>query len=161
MMKLDRKDLGAGAAFVAVGLLYGSIALFGGLKNPSLPIGQALSMGPGYFPVVLSCLLIIVGGILIGRSFFAARETEFFDVISWRAIFMMSLAVILFGTFLREMGMILAVFVATFLSALSSKHVTIRFATLVGLGVALFCTLIFGPYGVRLPIPAIGTWFID
>jgi hypothetical protein len=161
MMKLDRKDLGAGATFVAIGLLYGGIAIFGGFKNPSLPMGQALSMGPGYFPVVLSGLLILVGGILIGRSFFASQETDFFDVISWRAIFMLSLAVILFGALLREMGMLLALFVATFLSALSSKHISFLYAAAVAAGVAIFCVLVFGPYGVRLPIPVIGTWFVN
>jgi predicted permease len=161
MMKLDRKDLGAGAVFIAFGLLYGGIAIFGGLMNPSLPMGQALSMGPGYFPVVLSGLLIIVGGILVGRSFFAATETNFFDVISWRAIFMLSLAVMLFGAFLREMGMLLALFIATFLSALASKHITVRYAAAVAAGVAIFCVLVFGPYGVRLPIPVIGTWFVN
>ena len=52
------KDLGAGAFFVFVGLVYGSIAWFG------LPIGVALNMGPGYFPIVLSGMLIVLG--LIG-----------------------------------------------------------------------------------------------
>jgi hypothetical protein len=161
MMKLDRKDLGAGAAFVAVGLLYGGIALFGGLMNPRLPMGQALSMGPGFFPVVLSGLLIILGGILIGRSFFASKETNFFDVISWRAIVMLSIAIILFGAFVRELGILLAIFLVTFLSALASRHVTVRYAFVVAIGVAIFCVAVFGPYGVRLPIPVIGTWFVN
>ncbi len=161
MMKLDRKDLGAGAAFVAVGLLYGGIALFGGMANPRLPMGQALSMGPGFFPVVLSGLLIFLGAILIGRSFFASKETNFFDVISWRAIVMLSIAIILFGAFVREMGILLAIFLVTFLSSLSSRHITVRYAFVVAVGVAIFCAGVFGPYGVRLPIPLIGTWFVN
>lgn len=160
MTKIDRKDLGAGAAFVAIGLIYGGIALYGGLNNPRLPMGQALNMGPGYFPVVLSGLLIIIGGILAGRSFLAARATDFFDVISWRAIVMLSLAIIIFGTFVRELGLALAVFTVTFLSALASRYVSLLYAAVTGLGMAIFCTIVFG-YGIRLPIPIIGTWFVN
>jgi hypothetical protein len=158
MMKLDRKDLGAGASFVAIGLLYGGIALFGGLGNPRLPMGQALSMGPGYFPIVLSSFLIIIGAILVGRSFFTGRETQFFNVIAWRAIFMVSLGIIIFGTFVRELGLVLAIFVTTFLAALGSRHVKPIYAAMVSVGIAVFCALIFG-YLVRLPIPLLGTWF--
>lgn len=160
MTKIDRKDLGAGAAFIAIGLIYGGIALYGGLHNPRLPLGQALNMGPGYFPVVLSGLLIVIGGVLAVRSFFAARATDFFDVVSWRAIVMLSLAVIVFGTLVRELGLALAVFTVTFLSALASRHVTLAYAAATGLGMAALCTLVFG-YGIRLPIPIIGTWFVN
>lgn len=161
MMKIDRQDLGAGAVFIAIGLLYGGIAIFGGLSNPRLPFGQALNMGPGYFPVVLSGLLILIGLILAVRSFFAERATEFVGYVPWRAIVMLSVAIILFGTFLREMGMILAIFVTTFLAALASRHMKVPYAAATALGVAIFCAGVFGPYGVRLPIQMIGTWFVD
>lgn len=160
MMKIDRKDLGAGLSFIAIGALYGGIAMWGGLGNPQLPMGRALSMGPGYFPVVLSCILIIIGAVLAGRSFFAERATEFFGTISWRAIFMLSLAVIFFGTYVREMGLALAVFAVTFLSALASRWVTPLYAAMTGVGMAILCTAVFG-YGIKLPIPVIGTWFVN
>lgn len=158
MMKLDRKDLGAGASFIAVGLLYGGIALRGGLGNPMLPMGQALSMGPGYFPVVLSGLLIITGAILVGRSFFTGRETQFFNVIAWRAIIMVSLGIVIFGSFVREIGLAPAVFLATFLSALGSRHAKVLYSAAVSLGITVFCVLVFA-YVARLPIPIFGTWF--
>lgn len=157
-MTIDRKDLGAGAAFIAAGLLYGGIALYGGMGNPRLPLGRALSMGPGMFPVILSGLVIAVGLILVVRSFFAAKATDFFGVVSWRAIVMVSLAVILFGTFLREMGLALAIWVTTFIAALGSRHVKPAYAAIVSFGIAAFCIVIFG-YVARLPIPLIGTWF--
>ena len=57
-MTIDRKDLGTGAAFIAVALLYGGIAY------RSLPVGEALNMGPGYFPLVLCTILAAIGAIL-------------------------------------------------------------------------------------------------
>lgn len=160
IMAVDRKDLGAGAIFIGTGLVYGGIALHGGLANPRLPLGRALSMGPGMFPVILSGLIIFIGLILVVRSLFAARATEFFGVISWRAIFTLSAAVILFGAYLREMGMLLAIFVTCFLSALASRHVKIAEAAITAAGLAILCTIVFG-YGVKLPIPVIGTWFVN
>ncbi len=68
-MTTIRKDVAAGAFFIAVGLLYAGIAW------KWLPVGRALNMGPGYFPLVLSCLLTVLGaatlirGLWIGGGF--------------------------------------------------------------------------------------------
>jgi hypothetical protein len=110
--------------------------------------------------VILSGLIIFIGLVLVVRSFFAKQAKDFFGVIPWRAIFMLSLAIMLFGTFLREMGMFLAIFVVCFLSALASKNIKIVEALITSAGLAVLCTVIFG-YGVKLPIPVIGTWFVN
>ena len=60
-MRANAKDLGAGLLFVLTGLTYGSIAWF------RLEIGQALSMGPGYFPLVLSSALTLLGLAIAAR----------------------------------------------------------------------------------------------
>jgi hypothetical protein len=149
--KINRKDLGAGALFIAVGSLYGGIAL------QSLPMNSAREMGPGYMPVILASIVVLIGLAVVARSFFLAQETPFGKV-AWRPVIMLSLATIVFAGFLDALGLLPAVFVTAFIACLSTSQITYRLAALISLGLAVFCTLIFG-YGVGLPIPLLGSWF--
>ena len=149
-----RREAWAAGTMIVLGL--GAIA-----QASTYTLGSLARMGPGMFPVILSGLIIAIGLILVVRSFFTGRATQFFGTVSWRAIIMLSFAIVLFGTFLREMGMLLALFVTCFLSALASKHIKLPEAAITAAGLAILCTAIFGPYGVKLPIPVIGTWFVN
>lgn len=153
-MTIDRKDLGTGAVFIAVALLYGGIAY------RSLPIGEALDMGPGYFPLVLSALLAAIGVILIVRALIARQAAPFFGKIAWRGMIAISAAALVFALFLRQLGLLPAVFLTSFVCSLASERASVPTALALGLFLSLFCTLVFA-YGVRLPIPIIGTWFVD
>src|SRR5262245_22563424 len=108
-MSGDGKSLASGGFFIAVGLLYGSIAF------QSLPIGEVLNMGPGFFPIVLSGLLVLFGAIIVVRSFFEAQETPF-GIVPWRAILMLSLAIVIFASFIRQLGMLPGVFATAFIA---------------------------------------------
>ena len=54
-MQRNLKDLAAGALFVAIGGFFTLNAWF------NLTIGNALAMGPGYFPILLGLVLIGLG----------------------------------------------------------------------------------------------------
>jgi len=149
--KINRKDLGAGILFVAVGSLYGGIAL------ETLPMNSAREMGPGYMPVILSSIVVLIGLAVVVRSFFIAQETPFGKV-AWRPVVMLSLAAIVFATFLDQLGLFPAVLATAFIACLSSSQIGYRQAILIAVGLAAFCTLVFG-YGVGLPIPLFGSWF--
>lgn len=150
-MHQNIKDLGAGLIFAAIGVVYGSIAWF------KLPVGRALNMGPGYFPIVLALILICLGAAIMIGSFKKPQASPFGKV-PWRGVILLSAAIIFFATFIEEVGMLPGVFVTTFLAAMSKKGVAPHHAAMTGIGVAIFCTLIFA-YGVRLPIPVIGEIF--
>lgn len=70
-MKL-RSDHVAGAFFVLVGVLV--IALSG-----DLPVGQLSMPGAGFLPIIVACLILLLGGALILR----ARESAQFSEIAW------------------------------------------------------------------------------
>ena len=150
-MQANAKDLGAGAFFILVGVLYGSIAWTG------LPIGQALNMGPGYFPIVLSCMLIVLGLWIGWRGFIDIVGREPFGVVPWRGVIMLSLATIVFAAFVEELGMLAGVFLTCFLATLANPKVRIFNAIATSIGIAIFCTAVFA-FGIRLPIPVIGAW---
>jgi len=150
-MRANRKDLAAGGFFVAVGLLYGGIAW------ASLPIGRTLSMGPGYFPLVLSGILIVVGGLLVGQAALAGGGTPF-GAVPWRAVAMISAALIAFAALLAPLGLFPTVFLTVFLATRASPEIPALRGAAIALGVAALCAAIF-VFGVRLPAPLLGTWF--
>ena len=49
---------------LAAGLLLMAIAAFFGWQTLDLEIGTSLRMGPGYFPMVLSGLLFVLGALV-------------------------------------------------------------------------------------------------
>lgn len=150
MHRKNVKDIAAGTFFLAAGLLYGLIAWF------RLPIGVPLEMGPGYFPIVLSSVLGIFGILIIGSGIITSRETPF-GLVPWRGVLLLSIATIAFAAFVDKLGMLPGIFVTTFVATLANPKITLFRAVLIALGVSIFCTAVFG-YGVRLPIPIIGTW---
>jgi hypothetical protein len=150
-MTVNRKDVAAGAFFIAVGLLYGTIAW------TSLPIGEALNMGPGYFPLVLSGLLASLGAATLVRGLWIGNNTPF-GVVPWRGIVMLSLATLSFATLLRQLGLLPSVFVASTIASLSSPQIKITSAAFVSLMIAIFCVAVF-VYGISLPLPIFGSWF--
>jgi len=122
-----------------------------------LPIGNTLEMGPGYFPMVLSGILVIFGVAIGVRGFVNAHGTEFGRV-PWRAVVMMSLATLVFAAFFDRLGLLPGVFVLSFLTALSSSRNSILGAAITSLCIAVFCSAVFG-YGIGLPVPIIGPLF--
>jgi hypothetical protein len=150
-MSANRKDIAAGGVFAAFGLVYGADALM------NLPIGEALNMGPGYFPVMLSALLIVIGAVVAFNSLKTAEIAPFGSV-PWRGVIMLSLSTIVFAAFLRNLGMFPAIAISSFIAALSSQKMRLVTALLISLGLAVFCTAVFG-YGLKLPLPIFGTWF--
>lgn len=61
MQVKNMKDLVSGLIFVVVGTGFG-------LGATSYRIGSATRMGPGYFPVLLSVLLVLIGAVICFRS---------------------------------------------------------------------------------------------
>ena len=147
-IRVNLKNVASGSFFVAVGVLYGTTAL------RTLPVGSALDMGPGYFPVALSGFLVILGAINIGRGLLSGREGRL-GAAPWRAIIMLMLAIVVFATLLRPLGMFPTVALTSAIACLSVRHMKPLTVLAVSVVIAVFCTLLFG-YGVKLPIPIIG-----
>jgi hypothetical protein len=153
-MTINKNDVAAGAFFIAVGLIYGGIAW------TSLPLGRALNMGPGYFPLVLSGLLAVLGAATLIRGLRIGSGDSRFGVVPWRAVGMLSLATVIFATLLPELGLFPCVFATAMTASLASSQVGMRSAALASLVIAAFCVAVF-TYAIALPIPVFGTWFVN
>lgn len=151
-MTINQKDLGSGLSFLSMAIVYGWVAL------RELPFGSALNMGPGYFPIVLCTILGVIGSFLTIRALCAGKSISLTSHFSWRPVIAICLAVILFGTFIRELGLFLSVFGTAFICSLASRRVAWTNAFYLAVALAIISTGIFA-FGVRLPLPVIGTWF--
>ena len=62
-MELNRKDLGAAAIFALIGGFFAIDTL------RKLPLGTAVNMGPGYFPLLLAIVLLLLAVLVAVRAF--------------------------------------------------------------------------------------------
>jgi hypothetical protein len=147
----DRKDLICGVFFIAVGVLYAGTAFV------SLPLGEATNMGPGFVPLFLSIVLVVLGLVICGSAIVQASQDNDFGSVPWRAIVMLGLAITMFGMLVTRLGLLPTAFVTALLASLSTR-VRIDGAVFASLAIAVFSTAVF-VYGLGLTIPALGSWF--
>jgi hypothetical protein len=146
---IDWTDALAGVLFILFGLLFG-------VQSLGLEIGTAFRMGPGYFPLVLSGILILLG-ILIVASAIHDRGGEGIGTLAWRGVLFILPAPIFFGLTVRGLGFVPAIFLTTLIAALASLKMRLHWALLLAAGVTLFATLVFS-YGLGLPFRRFGPW---
>ena len=148
-MQKSLRDLLAGLIFVVFGLAFAGIAL-------TYDIGSALRMGPGYFPMVLGSLLVLLG-IAITVEGLVRSEDVPIGAIPWRGLIFLTAAVLVFGLTVRRLGMAPALFLAVFLAALSSERTKLLTALAMAVGLTVLCVLIFIK-GLGMPVPLLGPW---
>lgn len=150
MMAKARADLLAGGAFVAFGLVFAIGAL------AHLEVGSTLNMGPGYFPLALGILLVVLGILVMGEGLRAA-EARPIGLIPWRAALLLVAALLFFGFTVRGLGLLPAVFVAMLLAALAARGSSLKVVFGITAGLTALCIVIF-VVALRLPLQLFGTW---
>jgi len=149
MQLRNPKDFWTGIIYV----LFGSGAFF---IARDYKMGVALKMGPGYFPTILSVLLVLIGIISLIRSFTTPGSPVGGFTIKGLAVVLG--ATVLFGLVLQGGGMVVALPMLVVTSAAASSRFRWRQSLLLAAVLTLFCTLIFLK-GLGLPIPILGPWF--
>jgi hypothetical protein len=147
-MRLLNKDICCGLLFMAIGAVFGYQALF------HLQIGTLRSMGPGFFPIVLGAVTIVIG-IAVIISGMKACWTEGVAIIPWRGLVTITSAPILFAVMIGPLGMIPSVLALAAAATLASSKTTILSALLTSVTLAAICAGIF-VYGLGMPIPLLG-----
>lgn len=119
-------------------------------------MGTAVRMGPGYFPTLLSSLLLVLGLAIALRALLRGngeRPTDF----AWRGLIIILASCLLFGVLVRGTGMVVALPLLIILSALASVKFRVQTALIMAVVLTLFCIGVFLK-ALGLPIPLIGTW---
>jgi hypothetical protein len=144
-------DLLAGLIFVAFGLAFAATSL-------TYDLGTPLRMGPGYFPLVLGGILVVLGLLIVGKGLVAgAGEEGRLGGVPWRALVLIVLAVLFFGMTVRGLGVVPATAVTALLTALASYRTGIVAAVAIAAGLTVLSVLIF-VLALQLRLPLFGPW---
>ena len=110
------QDFWAGLVFVGLGAFAVYLAL-------DYPLGKAMRMGPGYFPTYLGYIMMTIGLIVGGRSFFL-EPAEDERTTKWALVpfLLMPLAVLMFALIVDTFGLLLALLVMLMISNASVKN---------------------------------------
>ena len=99
----SQRDFWSGLTFLVAGIVFAV-----GAANYSM--GMAARPGPGYFPLVLSVIMAILGAIVLFKLL--TIETEDGDPIgafAWRPLLVIVGAIVVFGAALTPLGLIITV----------------------------------------------------
>lgn len=148
-MTFNRSDLGAGAIFIAIGLGFGLMTLSG------LDIGTARRMGPGYFPIMLSGILVALGVAVLVKGI--SSEDAPRGQLPWRGLAVLLPVPVVFGLLIRPLGMVPVLLITTFLTSFASRRMTLVAAIALSVGLTVFCVAVFN-LGLGLPLRLFGPW---
>ncbi|MGV3550611.1 tripartite tricarboxylate transporter TctB family protein [Rhizobium sp.] len=144
----DRANLLCGLVFIGAGAFFA-------IQSLGLELGTSFRMGPGYFPLVLACLLIVLGGVICLQSF--RKEGEPIGSFSWRGMIFILPAPVIFGLTVRGLGFVPSLFLCAFLACFASHKMTVPWALVLSLSITVFSVLVFS-YALGLPFERFGPW---
>lgn len=119
-------------------------------------MGTALKMGPAYFPMVLSGLLIVIGIISLVRSFL--KPGTFVGRYAFKGLLLVTASTVLFGLIIRGAGLVIALPLLVIISSYASSRFRWKYSLAVAAGLTVFCVVVFLK-GLGVPLPILGSWF--
>ncbi len=136
------------ALFIAFGAFFGINAL-------GLDIGTTFRMGPGYFPLVLSGLLVLLGVVIMVQAMRIGSEP--LGPIAWRGMAFILPAPIFFGLTVRGLGFVPAIFLTALIAAFASHKMKPLMAIVLAALLTAFSVAVFS-YALGLPFQRFGPW---
>jgi hypothetical protein len=133
-------------------LFVGGVSIF---IAQDYPMGTALRMGPGYFPIVLGGIIGLFGIYELVKGLLKPEAIK--GNWSLRALIVLPLAAVVFGVLMEHGGFIPAMIALMLISGLASNEFKFweQLALAVGLMIASVGLFI---YGLGLPYPLITGW---
>ena len=148
-VRLALKDVLAGGVFIALGGAFAAGSL-------AYDIGSPVRMGPGYVPLVLGVILAGLGVLVIAKGFIAG-EGDPIGGVDWRAVVLITAALVFFGLTVRGLGVVGALFGASLLAALARSQTSVREALVIAVGLTALSVVIF-IVALQLRLPLVGSW---
>lgn len=145
---IDPAEAACGAIFIGFGAFFA-------LQSFGLEIGTAFRMGPGYFPLVLAIVLILLGSVIFFRA--TRVQGDVIGAIAWRGIFFILPAPIFFGFTVRGLGFVPALFFSALIAAFASHKMGPLMAVIISAAITVFSVAVFN-YGLGLPFQRFGPW---
>jgi hypothetical protein len=138
------QDFGAGVMFALIGLA-------GIYFGKDLAMGTPARMGPGYFPVYLSYLIVAIG-IIVGARGLTVQGPPV-ERVQLRPLIFIIAALLLFGALIDWVGLALTGVMVTVVAAYARREPNLIESIVLGAGLALFTIGVF-VYALNQPLPA-------
>jgi hypothetical protein len=140
------QDFGAAIVFLAIGLA-------GAYFGSELRFGTAGNMGPGFFPVILSWIIVAIG-VVVGTKA-VTIEGPRMEPVQLRPILVIISAILIFGYLIDKLGLAITAALLTVLAAFARRwrEVSLLETILLAAGLALFSVALF-VYALTQPFPA-------
>ncbi|MBP1883883.1 tripartite tricarboxylate transporter TctB family protein [Sinorhizobium mexicanum] len=132
-----------------------AVGLFFAWQSLGLDLGTAFRMGPGYFPLLLSCVLTLLGVVILVQS--ARVQGEPMGAIAVRGMLFILPAPIFFGLTVRGLGFAPAIFLTALIACFASHRMKSHWALAISLVLTVFSVAVFS-YGLNLPFERFGPW---
>jgi len=138
------QDFGAALVFMLIGLA-------GIYFGKDLTFGTASRMGPGYFPTIISFLILALGAVIGLRSI--AIEGPPIEALQFRPILFVIASILVFGILIDRVGLAISAVTLTLVAAYARRNVNLKETFALGAGLAIFCIVVF-VYALGQPLPA-------
>ena len=130
------------------GLFLLGVALIFGLGSLKYDIGHVARAGPGFFPLIVSCILAFLAISMIARSRFMDRVPMYFNL--------KNLAIIIGSlvgfSLLSHVNMIAGIVFLVFFSTLSGRNYSIKRNTMVAAALVAIAFIFQKGLGLQLPL---------
>jgi hypothetical protein len=137
------QDFGAGLFFVLIG---GGGLVFGS----DLAFGSNRSMGPGYFPTIISILIIGLGLIVAFRALVVDGPP--IEAIRLRPVLFLLGSLLVFALSINVMGVVISAILLVLVSAYARRDVNLVEAIVFGVLITAAILVLF-VYGLGQPLP--------
>jgi len=131
------------------GVMFGGFAAVALIAARGYSLGSTGKMGPGYFPLLLGFVLLVLGGVLIVRSVVLTGEP--LPRFHLRPLIVIAVAVTVFGLMVERLGLVVALLVLTVFSAFAGPQFRWREAAALAVALTVFCIGVF-VYALGLPL---------
>lgn len=150
-LNVSFKNLLAGAVFVVIGIAFGYASL-------GYQMGTLIRMGPGYAPLVLAVILILLGATIFVQALFSGPDEVPIGTVPWLGGGLLIAALIFFGLTVRGLGLLPSLFITVLMSAFASRRTSIVGAFAMAVLLTALCMIVF-VWALGLPLPMFGPWF--
>ena len=142
----SQRDFWSGLMFIAAGVVFAV-----GATNYSM--GSSARPGPGYFPLLLSVIMAILGAIVLFKSLVIESEGgDRIGSIAWRPLLVILASIAVFAVMIDRLGMVLAVPALIAISSLAGDEFRWRGVLISAVVLTVFSWVIF-VWGLKLTIP--------
>jgi len=132
------------------GLLFLAFGLFVIVYGSRYSLGTTARMGPGYYPLIASSGLVLLGIVLVGRAILKGEGDEL-NGVSFRPLLLILIGTASFGLLIERAGFLAASVALVVLTRFAEKEPRLAETIALAVGLTAFTTAVFW-YALGMPL---------